>query len=67
MTVMNELRELHRHAEYIQLLRSSMEQLQSELSRARQGRTSEPLHDPTNRSASVGVVPDGSAHPPSAR
>jgi hypothetical protein len=67
MTVMNELRELHRHAESIQLLRSSMEQLQSELSRARQGRGSEPLHDPTNLSASASIAPDGPAHPPSSR
>jgi len=45
-TVMNELRELHRQAESIQLLRSSMEQLQTELSRLRQGRGSELVHEP---------------------
>lgn len=64
---MNELRELHRHAESIQLLRSSMEQLQSELSRARQARGSEPLHDPTNLSASTSIAPDGPSHPANAR
>jgi len=65
---MNELRELHRHAESIQLLRSSMEQLQSELSRARQARGSEPLHDPTNLSAaSISIAPDGPSHPANAR
>ena len=51
-TVMNELRELHRQAESIQLLRSSMEQLQTELSRLRQGRGSESIHELTNAPAS---------------
>jgi hypothetical protein len=55
---MNELRELHRHAESIQLLRSSIEQLQTELSRIQQGQNSEPSHDPTT-SVSTSTPPDG--------
>lgn len=51
MTVMNELRELHRQAESIQLLRSSMEQLQTELNRLRQGRGSESIHELTTAPA----------------
>ncbi len=47
MTVMNELRELRRQAESIQLLRSSIEQLQTELCRIQRGQNSEPTHDPT--------------------
>ncbi|KAI9460895.1 hypothetical protein BJY52DRAFT_1261051 [Lactarius psammicola] len=53
-TVMNELRELHRQAESIQFLRSSMEQLQTELNRLRQGRGSESsVHEPTNAPRSI--------------
>ncbi len=52
-TVMDELRELHRQAESIQLLRSSMEQLQTDLSRLRQGRGSESVHEPTNAPRSI--------------
>ncbi|KAH9022946.1 hypothetical protein EDB85DRAFT_1992824 [Lactarius pseudohatsudake] len=52
-TVMNELRELHRQAESLQLLRSSMEQLQAELSRLRQGRGSESVHESTNAPRSI--------------
>jgi division protein CdvB (Snf7/Vps24/ESCRT-III family) len=56
MTVMNELRELRRQAESIQLLRSSIEQLQTELGRIQRGQTSEPSHDPT---VSMSTLPDG--------
>jgi hypothetical protein len=58
MTVMNELRELHRHAESIQVLRSSIEQLQTELSRIQHGPNAESSHDPTN-SVSTGTPPNG--------
>lgn len=58
MTVINELRELHRQTESIQLLRSSIEQLQSELSRLRQGRGSESIHEPTNAHAPRNIPPD---------
>jgi hypothetical protein len=58
MTVVNELRELHRQAESIQLLRSSMEQLQTELNRLRQGRVSEPIHELTTAPASRSIAPD---------
>ncbi|KAI0257574.1 hypothetical protein BJV78DRAFT_1278074 [Lactifluus subvellereus] len=67
VTVMDQLRELHRHAEAIQLLRSSMEELQTELSRVRQGRGPEPVHEPTNMSASASIPPDGSSHPTNVR
>ena len=56
MTVMNELRELRRQAESIQLLRSSIEQLQTDLGRIQRGQTSEPSHDPT---VSMSTLPDG--------
>jgi hypothetical protein len=58
MTVMNELRELHRQAESIQLLRSSMDQLQTELSRFRQGRGSESAHELTNAPAPRSIPSD---------
>ncbi|KAH9985431.1 hypothetical protein BJV74DRAFT_847148 [Russula compacta] len=67
MTIMNELRELHRHAESIQLLRSSVEQIQTELSRVRHGRSSESLHDPTNSSASASILPGSPSHPTNVR
>jgi hypothetical protein len=56
MTVMNELRELRRQAESIQLLRSSIEQLQTELCCIQRGQNSEPSHDPT---VSTSTPPDG--------
>ena len=59
MTVMNELRELRRQAESIQLLRSSVEQLQTELCRVQRGQDSEPLHDPT---ISMSTLPDGTSN-----
>ncbi|KAI9508800.1 hypothetical protein F5148DRAFT_1283648 [Russula earlei] len=62
MTVTNELRELQRHAESIQLLRCSMEQLQAELSRIRQSGDSEPLHDSPNISTPTTMRPDSSSH-----
>lgn len=57
-TVMDELRELHRQAESIQLLRSSMEQLQTELNRLRQGRGSESIHELTTAPAPRSIAPD---------
>ncbi|KAF8271411.1 hypothetical protein EI94DRAFT_1784223 [Lactarius quietus] len=57
-TVMNELRELHRQTESIQLLRSTMEQLQTELSRLRQGRGSESIHELTNAPAPRSIAGD---------
>ncbi|KAI0307787.1 hypothetical protein B0F90DRAFT_1677253 [Multifurca ochricompacta] len=65
--VMNELRELHRHTESIQLLRKSMEQLQTDLERVRQGRTSEPVHEPIKISAPIGIPPVGPSYITSAR
>jgi division protein CdvB (Snf7/Vps24/ESCRT-III family) len=56
MTVMNELRELRRQAESIQLLRGSIEQLQTELSHIQRGQNSEPSHDST---VSMSTLPDG--------
>ncbi|KAF8507119.1 hypothetical protein F5888DRAFT_1647747 [Russula emetica] len=56
LTVMNELRELRRQAESIQLLRSSIEQLQTELCRIQRGQNSEPSHDPT---VSMSTLSDG--------
>jgi len=56
---MNELRELRRQAESIQHLRSSIEQLQTELCRIQRGQTSEPSHDPT---VSMSTLPDGSSN-----
>ena len=56
MTVMNEMRELRRQAESIQLLRSSIEQLQTEVCRIQRSQNSEPSHDPT---VSMGTLPDG--------
>jgi hypothetical protein len=64
---MDQLRELHRQAESIQLLRSSVEKLQTELGRIRQDRGSESVHEPTSVSAPVSIPPDGSSYPTSVR
>lgn len=65
MTVMNELRELHRQAESIQLLRSSMEQLQAELNQLRQGRGSESIRELSTAPRSI--APDRTSQLTNAR
>lgn len=67
MTVMNELRELHRQAESIQLLRSSMEQLQTELNHLRQSRGSESIRELSTAPASRSIAPDRTSQLTNAR